>query len=188
MGRRRRIYTKAEIDAMVNLVSKNSYEDAAKLMEQQFPNAKYSASQLHTQVKLATGSSPPPRESAMVHTPNLAGAALPPSIISQYSKSESVQSRPVATGLEEVDNYSHIDWSNQMDATDPFQYVITNSFTPGNGLPQVEDLFQVWLQAMKEVTNSIPRIQANSWKTNMLNALYRKFNPEPTSQQPQDNT
>lgn len=168
---------------MVRLVGRYSYADAAKLMKIEFPRHKYSVSQLHTQVKLAKGSSVPPRETAISNTPNLAGVALPRSIISQYSKSES--GWPVTTGLEEADDYSHIDWNNQMDPTDPAQYVVRNSFTP-NVLPQNRDLSTMMLDAMTEVTDSIPRIAADSWKNNMLAAAHRMFNPEPAPQR--DNT
>jgi len=167
---------------MVRLVNGHSYEDAAKLMEIAFPPAKYSASQLHTQVKLARGFVPP-RETVM---PRLAGTALPPSIISQYSGGSSVQSWPVDKGLEEVDDYSHMDWLNPMsDPADAFQYMIPNSFSPVTA--QIEDPSTMMLEAMKEVLNAIPRIGINSMKNTMLNDVWRKFNPEPTPQQPQDN-
>jgi hypothetical protein len=168
---------------MVDFVKGHSYEDAAKLMEIRFPSAKYSASQLHTQVKLAKGSVPP-REMVL---PHLAGTALPPSIISQYSGSSSDHSWPVDTGLEEVDDYSQMDWVNPMnDPTDAFQYVIPNSFISAS--PRIEDPPTMMFEAMKEVVNAIPRIGINSMKNRMLNDVWRKFNPDPAPpQQPQDN-
>ena len=123
----------------------------------------------------------------IVHMPHLAGMALPPSIISQYSAGSSVQSWPVDKGLEEFDNYSDMDWLNPMsDPTDAFQYMVPSSFSPVTA--QVEDPPAMMLEAMKEVINAIPRIGINSMKNKMLNAVWRKFNPDPTPpQQPQDN-